>query len=225
MSCCICGSTVRNRALIHLLSMHLYGRSLAICEFPSRPGVRVLDMSGWEGYARRLKQRINYLNTFFHKEPRLDITISDSLWHGQFDVVISSEVLEHVVPPVSVAFANLWQLLKPGGLLILTAPYRKEGATVEHFPALHAFELTQAAGHWCLFNTTREGCQERYENLVFHGGPGSTLEMRVFSESGLLHDLTEAGFIDIRLHGEAALDDGILWHDDWSLPVTAVRPA
>lgn len=225
VSCCYCGSTVRSRALIHLLSLHLYGRSCAICEFPCQPGVRVLDMSGWDEYGRRLKQRIDYLNTYYHKEPRLDITAIDESWHGQFDVVISSEVLEHVVPPVSVAFANLWQLLKPGGMLILTVPYRKEGVTIEHFPALHAFELTQESGQWCLINTTREGCQERFNNLIFHGGAGSTLEIRVFSRSGLLHELTQADFVDIRFHDETAFDDGILWQDNWSLPVTARRPA
>ena len=39
----------------------------------------------------------------------------------EFDVVISTEVIEHLENPRA-TFRNLWRLLKPGGVLILTTP-------------------------------------------------------------------------------------------------------
>ena len=57
------------------------------------------------------------------------------------------------------------------------------------------------------------------------GGEGNTLEMRVFSESGVLADLRKAGFEDIRIHREPRHEFGIHWIYDWSLPITARRPA
>jgi 2-polyprenyl-6-hydroxyphenyl methylase/3-demethylubiquinone-9 3-methyltransferase len=39
-----------------------------------------------------------------------------------FDVVVSTEVIEHVYAPRNLA-KNAWHLLRPGGLLIMTTPY------------------------------------------------------------------------------------------------------
>ncbi|MPN05602.1 Ubiquinone biosynthesis O-methyltransferase [bioreactor metagenome] len=42
-------------------------------------------------------------------------------WEGQFDVVISSAVIEHVLDPVEF-LQHLGQALKPNGLLLLSTP-------------------------------------------------------------------------------------------------------
>lgn len=220
-SCSCCGSTVRARALVHLLSHNLFGESLAIRDFPERRDISVLDMSGWDGYGSRLKSKLNYLNTFFHQEPRLDIMHIDPTWKGRFDVIISSDVFEHVVPPVSEAFVNVKRLLKPGGTLILTVPYTKEPTTREHFPDLHRYEILTQNGHYLLKNITRTGAEQWFDELVFHGGPGTTLEMRVFSETALRRELESADFHEILFHGEPTYDCGIVWHHNWSLPITA----
>jgi SAM-dependent methyltransferase len=220
-SCPACGSTVRARALVRLLSLELFGDSLAIHEFPTRRKVRIIDMSGWEGYGRRLAEKFEYLNTYFHQEPRLDITAIDTSWEERFDIVITSDVFEHIVPPVSVAFGNAFRLLNPGGLLILTVPYSKPGGTIEHFPELYQYEVIAEKGGYRLHNLTREGVEQWYDKLVFHGGPGSTLEMRIFSEAGLRIELERAGFGDIRFHDEPGFESGVIWHENWSLPVTA----
>ena len=54
-SCDRCRSTVRMRAMMHVLSIELFGRSLAVDDFPARPELRGLGMSDWEGYAKRLR--------------------------------------------------------------------------------------------------------------------------------------------------------------------------
>lgn len=221
---CRCGSSVRLRSLIHLLSVELFGESLALPDFPHRPDLAGIDMSGAATYAERLREKLGYTNTFLHKTPHLDITVPDATWFDRCDFVISSDVFEHVTPPVSVAFENTLHLLKPGGLFVFTVPYTKTGETLEHFPELHIFHIESRRGSPILINKTRHGVRQEFSDLVFHGGEGETLEMRVFSEAGVLQELENAGFTDIRIRRESCQQYGILWEHDWSLPITARRP-
>jgi SAM-dependent methyltransferase len=221
---CRCGSTVRFRSLIHVLSLELFGESKAIADFPIRPDLVGLDMSGAANYALPLAQRIGYVNTFLHKAPFLDITSPGKEWLSRCDFLISSDVFEHVAPPVSRAFRNAIRLLKPGGVLVLTVPYRPEGQTLEHFPDLHDFRIEKRNGRHTLTNVTSDGRHQVFENLVFHGGEGETLEMRVFSLRGLIDELENAGFEQIRVHDDAVPEFGIAWPQPWSLPLSARRP-
>lgn len=223
-SCRCCGSTVRNRALVHWLSVELFGKSLAIHEFPHRPDIVGIDMSGWHGYGQALGERLGYRNTYYHMEPKLDITAIDPSLLGTLDFVISSDVFEHVAPPVSIAFENTRRLLKPGGVLIVTVPYTKEAGTKEHFPDLYQYEIVKEGDDFVLINTTRSGERQVFRNLVFHGGPGTTLEMRVFSEKSLVGGLERAGFEQVKIRAEPDYDAGVVWHESWSLPVTARVP-
>ena len=221
---CPCGSTVRLRALVHVLSLELFGESYAIPDFPFRADLVGVDMSGAETYARHLTERLSYTNTFLHKAPFLDIVDPSEEWLSRCDFVISSDVFEHVAPPVSRAFENTLRILKPGGILILTVPYAPAGETREHFPELHRYHVMNRNGKKVLVNVTDEGKVQEFDQLVFHGGEGETLEMRVFSESGVLEELERAGFVDIRVHREPYPQFGILWSQPWSLPITARRP-
>jgi SAM-dependent methyltransferase len=221
---CRCGSTVRIRALVHVLSSELFGTSLALPDFPSRPDLVGIDMSGAEAYAGKLAAKLGYTNTFLHKPPYLDITNPQHEWLDRCDFVMSSDVFEHVAPPVSRVFANTLRILKPGGVFILTVPYGKHGDTIEHFPELDDYRLEKRGATRILVNTTRGGIRQEFRDLVFHGGEGDTLEMRVFSESGVLADLRRAGFEDIRVHREPCHEFGIHWIYDWSLPISARRP-
>jgi SAM-dependent methyltransferase len=222
-SCNGCGSTVRMRAIVHHVSESLFGTSLALPDFPLRKDLHGVGLSDWQGYARRFAERVDYLNTYYHQEPQLDITRVPEHWLGRFDFLISSDVFEHVCPPVSLAFEGARKLLKPGGTLVLTVPFATETeATVEHFPELHEFRLEAAAdGASRLVNRRRDGVEETFDNLVFHGGPGPTLEMRLFARAALERDLAAAGFSDIRFASDPVPEFGIHWHHPWSVPVTA----
>src|SRR5207248_57236 len=138
--------------------------------------------------------------------------------------VVASEVFEHVDPPVTAALANVRRMLKPSGVLILSTPYGDGDFTHEHFPNLHEYSVVEHEGRHVLENVTRDGRQERFDDLVFHGGPGAVLELRFFARRALTLDLLHAGFDSVTFYGPA-LSRGVYWEQsDWGAPLAA-RPA
>jgi hypothetical protein len=222
VSCPECNSTPRARAIIHILSTELFGKNLLLSDFPASPDIRGLGMSDWDGYATRLAEKFSYRNTYYHQEPRLDISaveIPADLRSNDF--VISSEVFEHVVPPVAQAFENVSKMLKPGGLFILTVPYTNNKDTIEHFPDLYDFTLVEDHDAVVLRNRTREGVIQEFRDPVFHGGPGATLEMRLFSEHSIIQHLRKAAFHAIKVHREPDFAHGVWWPEPWGFPISA----
>lgn len=225
-SCDKCGSTPRARAIIRALSLGLFGQSILLTDFPVNRKISGLGMSDWEGYAGKLAEKFWYTNTYYHKEPRLDISkaVPTSLLQSS-DFVISSEVFEHIAPPVGRAFRNTFAILKPGGVFVLTVPYGNRLETVEHFPDLYDFTIIADNDTYWLENVTRSGEVQEFHDLVFHGGAGATLEMRVFGEAALLRHLAEAGFEEITVHRDPDYTHGIWWPEPWSFPMSARRPS
>ena len=221
LSCDKCESSGRLRALAWLISDELFGTPMALPDFPIIRSWTALGMSDVEDFAAPLARKFNYTNTFYHKPPLFDVTKADPSLDGKFDFIISSEVLEHVPNPVAPAFNTLYRMLKPDGVLFLTLPYSLEETTFEHFPDLHDFAVTALRDQWVLVNRTKDGRLQTYDNLVFHGGQGSTLEMRVFNEATIRQMLSSAGFASIRIAGESCPEFGILPDDPWSLPIAA----
>ncbi len=221
-SCAACRSSLRMRSVMYALSMELFGKALTLPEFPKDKQLAGLGMSDWEGYAGRLEQKLGYINTFYHIEPRLDITAPPSDWAGRQRFLISSDVFEHIpVFCLDQAFANSRQLLDDQGVFIFTVPYLKDGQTSEHFPNLHDFRIIETAGKRYLYNKTSSGNEEIFGDLVFHGGDGMTLEMRMFSEPDLLRHLKEAGFASVRIYTDQVPEFGIIWPMDWAVPIAA----
>ena len=216
-----CGSSLRLRALIALLSEEIFGTLLALPEFPPLKGIRGIGMSDTPEVAARLAEKFDYANTFYHQPPRFDVTRPDAQDSGRYDFILSSEVMEHVPPPVERSFAALHSMLKPDGLLLMTTPYTVGGETAEHFPELHEYSLAAPGGKTILVNRRRDGEIEVFENLVFHGGHGSTLELRTFSEGGLRAALCAAGFGEVRFAPENHPEFGIDHAEALSLPVAA----
>ena len=220
-SCSACGSNVRTRGILRVLSNELFGVDLTLPEFPRVKSLRGIGTSDKEAYAVRLAEKFDYRNTFFHREPRLDLANLPEEESGRYDFLISSEVLEHVPPPVETALQNASRLLKPSGVFVLTVPYSIEPAGVERFPQLHQYGLVEVGGRILLVNRTPEDALQIFEDLVFHGGRGSTLEMREFNEDGLKALLTSAGFCDVRMCAEDYRPFGIVHAESWSLPIAA----
>jgi SAM-dependent methyltransferase len=205
------------------LSLELFGTSLPLPDFPRLESLRGLGLSDWAGYADRLEELFAYRNTFYHLDPKFDIAAEHPKEHGRYDFVIASEVFEHVRPPVERALAEARRLLAPGGRLVLTVPYSLDERTLERYPSLNRFTVAEIDGTAVLVNRRDDGTLEAFEGLVFHRGPRSvdaSLEVRVFSRSGLEQALHDAGFTDVTFYGEPCLRYGIV-HHEWSQPVVA----
>ena len=165
---CACGSNVRTRALIHLLSMEMFGRSLMLPDFPKLKSIRALGMSDKPCYASLLEEKFDYQNTFYDREPRLDFSQPHVHLYGTLDFVVSSDVLEHVAPPVEATLTEVFRLLKPRGFLAATVPCSSDGIAVEHYPDLYEYRILPLGGAPVLVNDTRP-----VENQVNGDLPGA----------------------------------------------------
>lgn len=224
-TCQRCGSTVRYRTVVDLLVCEFFRRGALLNEVPVMKHIRGVGLSDWDGYARRLSHTFDYTNTFLHQPPYLDLRDPPPAMKGQCDFVIASEVLEHVAPPIAPAFRGLRALLKPGGLLVLTVPFSLDAETVEHFPNLFDYSIVERGNKRVLYNRTSAGATEEFDQLVFHGGEGDTLEMRLFARVDLERHLTAAGFGQVQFHPEPNWRHGIYWSQPWSIPLTASATA
>jgi SAM-dependent methyltransferase len=219
--CDTCGASLRVRAMIAMLAEELLGVAMILPEFPVLKQIRGIGMSDSPELAKMLAEKFDYTNTFYHQAPFFDITNPREGDAGRYDFILSSEVMEHVPPPIEKSFEALARLLKPEGVLLLTTPYNVEGKTVEHFPELHEYTLASVGGNIVLVNRRRDGGVEVFENLNFHGGPGSTLEIRVFTEKSLRETIAAGGFPVVRMAGENFPEFGVEHAETWSLPIAA----
>jgi len=218
---CACGSNVRIRALIHLLSMELFDRSLTLAEFPKLKSIRGIGMSDKEGYAAILAEKFDYTNTYYDREPRLDFTETHTEHYGTCDFILSADVLEHIAPPVERALEETSRLLKPHGFLGITVYCNPSDVLREHFPDLHTYRTVALGDSLILVNRRADGGLEIREDLVFHGGTGETLEMREFGITSLKLKLLGAGFREVHLLTADIPSHGILFDDDVSQPLLA----
>lgn len=224
-SCSNCLSIVRWRSIIAALAVSLFGQPLPLDKFPINRDIVGLGMSDWDGYAERLASVFDYKNTFYDEPPKFDVMapLPPAMIHS-YDFVISSDVLEHVAPPYQQALNNLHKVLKPGGTLIVTVPLKPDGVTDEHYPNLHKYSITIVDDTYVLVNRTRAGTLEVFDNLIFHGGPGATLEMRLLSFPDLLNSLQRAGFVDVEPFEMSIPAQGIVWNMPCGWPIIARTP-
>lgn len=218
---CACGSNVRVRALVHLLSMELFGRSLPLADFPKIRAIRGLGMTDKPGYAEILAEKFTYTNTHYDRPPRFDLQESHAELAGAFDFILAADVLEHVAPPVERALAEACRLLKPRGFFGVTVYCNPEDRMREHFPELHEYRVVPLGDAAVLVNRRRDGSLEVREDLVFHGGSGATLEIREFGITALRAALLGAGFREVCCLTENVPEIGVLFDADVSQPLIA----
>ena len=218
---CACGSNVRVRALLHLLSMELFGRSLTVADFPKLKSVRGLGMTDKPGYAAILAEKFDYTNTYYDRSPRFDFTAPHAELYGACDFILSADVLEHVAPPVERPLREICSLLKPHGFLAATVPCTPDDVMREHFPDLDEYRVIRLGAAEVLVNRRRDGSLEARDDLIFHEGPGAVLEMRQFGRTGLRAKLLAAGFRDVYFLLDPVPDSGILFDRDVSQPLIA----
>jgi SAM-dependent methyltransferase len=218
---CACGSNVRVRALMHLVSMELFGRALTVTDFPKLKSIRGMGMTDKPGYAASLAEKFDYTNTYYDRAPRFDFTAPHPELYGTYDFILSADVLEHVAPPVERPLEEVCRLLKPDGFLAATVPCTPDDAMREHFPELHEYRVIQLGASDVLVNRRADSTLEAREDLVFHEGPGAVLEMRQFGRTGLRAKLLAAGFREVHYQLDDVPTAGILFDRDVSQPLIA----
>ncbi len=218
---CACGSNVRVRALIHLLSTELFGRDIPLVRFPDLPGICGLGMSDKECYAEILTSKFSYRNTYYDREPRIDFSEPHPHLSETYDFILSADVFEHIAPPVDRAVNEVWRALKPAGFLVATVPCVPNDQLREHFPELFEYRVVPIGESAVLINRRRDGTLEVREDLVFHVGQGATLEMRQFGVTELRTRLLAAGFREVYFLTNNVPEIGILFDQDVSQPLIA----
>ncbi|MDP9025656.1 MAG: hypothetical protein M3N13_09825, partial [Candidatus Eremiobacteraeota bacterium] len=73
VSCAGCGSTVRWRSVLYLVSVALFGKGLMAADIPVDKGITGIGLSDYVNYADLLAEKFSYTNTYLHQEPRFDI--------------------------------------------------------------------------------------------------------------------------------------------------------
>jgi SAM-dependent methyltransferase len=219
-TCPNCASPVRFRWIVHAVSMQLFGESLPLPSFPDAKHIRGVGMSDPHCIGTEFSAKFDYTNTYYHQDPKLDITQSDAGDEGKYDFIICSEVFEHIPLPIQIAFDNLYRLLKPDGFVVFSTPWLPEGETKEHYPDLHEWQIAKLrGGDYILINRKAEGQFEVFEDLCFHGGPGTTLEFRLFTKPDLTRHFENAGFKQILFSPQDECPPfGIVW-EPWSTGV------
>ena len=185
----------RSRAIVYALlnSLNLFP-ILALLPKEAKQIVG-MGVSDDERYARVLENVFTYFNTFYHKDPQLDLMVSQKKYNNTFDFIICSDVLEHIIGDWRVAAKNMYDYLKPGGVLILTVPMKRELLkTVEHYPDSIGYDVIFDGNNYHSTIIKWSDRKELAVNPIFHGGPGNTLEMRIFSFNDLKNELNLCGF-------------------------------
>jgi SAM-dependent methyltransferase len=220
-ACHSCDSRPRFRGIIAALSEGLFGRRMDLADFPTDHNLRGVGFSDWHGFIPPLRDKIGYVLTFYEQEPRIDLTDASTIKpFARSDYVICSEVFEHIPRPLGPGFRNLRALLKPGGLLVFTVPYTDALWTIEHFPRAKEFRVrTSSSGHKSLHLVDRRGRHRIFDDLHFHGGGDTALEMRLFSRFASAWHLRAAGFTKIKVYDTALPEIGYYWP-----PIPVHRP-
>ena len=221
------GYNSRFRAVCYVLTKVLFNRVVILTDCNIDKSIKGIGMSD-SIWSTILEKKFNYINTFYHTSPYLDIYNEAhlKLFNG-LDFIISSDVFEHIdpYPGVQKAFNNMAGMLKKGGFIVFSVPFGYDNH-IEHYPDLYNYNIFKEDGKYMLKNITMDGRHEQFTDLIFHGGPGSTLEMRVFSKNSIIEFLTNAGFVDIIFYKPdiGMFYHGIFWENECSLIISAVKP-
>ena len=195
--CGACRASLRYRVQARTICRALNHPSAVLAELVEEPGVRSLAVyePGIIGPLRGVLGRIpGYVNSYFWPglapgEEQDGVRCEDlralSFADGSFDLVVSSDIFEHVRDPIP-GFAEILRVLRPGGMHVFTVPIA-----------------------WPLPGTTRARVDwSGPEDVMlmpaeYHGSPTDPRGSLVYTDFGmdLPEDLRAIGFETVAHHG------------------------
>jgi len=217
-SCSVCGSSVRMREVVCAVN--------EIENFFEPSQLNIVGLSDADLVAKYFKKKFgdSYQNTFYDSDPKLDIGNLSKRDFGSADILISSDVFEHVFFPLRNSILGAFNLLKPSGMLVLTMPWNTWQDSVEHFPWMVSYKVIQNSdGTHSVIGEDASGQSRNISNPIFHGGPGNTLEMRKINLFVLIDELERCGFTEVKVHNESRPEFGIRRADGVVGVITAQR--
>lgn len=211
--CIYCGASGRSQSIAYALTHYVFKQEVALNDLKKQKRLKVVGLSDGPAYAKTLAKKCDYTNTYYHTEPFLDITKPGRKYIGRYDALISADVFEHVLAAPSYAFQGAYDILKPGGYLILTVPFINAGPHKEHYPGLINYTSEQCTdGSWVAHLEYAGGRKVTDEKPCFHGGAGKTLEVRLFNRTRIEEELAWAGFKAVIIHVENMPERGMNWN-------------
>lgn len=128
--CRNCGASSRHRAVVHTLGMILDRTGLPLHQWSPDRAVRILESSARGSYPAMMKELFEYYATEYDEkriaEGKHPTEYADfqklHFPDAHFDVVIASDVFEHVRKD-DLGYREIFRVLKHGGSLLLTVPY------------------------------------------------------------------------------------------------------
>lgn len=202
-SCEICGSSVRMREIVDAFL------ALVSKGFRFRNAVGLSDVEQIATFFAKIPN-LNYTNTFLDTEPRLDISNVGPEDSAKYDLIISSDIFEHVFFPLRNSLKGCFDLLTSKGVLICTMPWNTFGNSIEHYPWMRSYNVHfSKSGEVILIGIDADGNKRIIKDPIFHGGPGNTLEMRRINVYVLIDALRDVGFQDFDLRDMSVVSAGI----------------
>lgn len=178
--------------VMYALSNILRYRNLPVYQWPNDKDLHVLESSARGSYPPMLEDKFDYYNTEYDpakitagEDPRHCADFQNLHYDSdKFDVVIASDVFEHVRHDEK-GYREIFRVLKQGGSFILTVPYNHQQAeTVKRVD-------------------TSGGEDVHILEPEYHGGGGHTLTYRNYGRD-LLSLLRGVGFSVAYVEGEIA---------------------
>lgn len=209
--CESCQASGRASSIILSLCEYIHGNNTPLVHQPVQKSIRIVGLSDGPRYSSLLSEKYDYTNTFYHQEPYLDITDPQEEHIGKYDALISTEVFEHVFGDVDKAFEGALRVLKPNGLFLFSVPFTNSGEHKEHYPGLVNYKARNLGEKWVADIEYEDGAISTDHKPKFHGGPGCTLEVRLFTRASVLDHLARAGFTDVEIHDENIPESGVNW--------------
>lgn len=223
IACGGCRSNARFRGIISALAANI-GERKPLKDWEERKHIKILGMSDSESYANILSEKFDYINTYFHQSPHLDIgDLNSAARYSNIDYIISSDVLEHVMHPVQSAFDHMYTMLKEDGVLIISVPTLEGYETIEHYGAMKSYRVFQIEEHFIVAGIDMNGICFTHLQPRFHGGPGEVLELRIFGVGDLKSRLASAGFTNLVEHIPNQPKIGYVWDDQIEIGVHPSR--
>ena len=190
--CKHCGGWQRMREIAHALQTKVYGMD----------NPKVVGLSDWKDFGKHMTAslKIRYQNTYMHKYPRLDICSPKKNWFDSAEVLNSSDVFEHTLPPFEDSLIGSRNILKKNGVLILTMPWTTNQSSLEHYPWMKSYRVKKRFRKTPkVIGVDSTGNKHEIFDPIFHGGPGYNLEMRLLNLQSLVESLESLGFTDIEV--------------------------